>query len=56
MSILKSVSSDIHDLVLCGYTDKEIAKSTGFELSIIQHIIDYWRKTIKNDLYDRHFY
>lgn len=47
MGILKTVSEDIKLLVLDGYSDKEIARTTGFELLIIKHIIDYHRKDLK---------
>ncbi len=47
MGILKSVSLDIEDLIEQGFSDDYIAKSVGMDKSIIQYIIEYFRKEKK---------
>lgn len=47
MGILKTVSIDIEVLVEQGFSDDYIAKSVGMDKSLIQYIIEYFRKEKK---------
>lgn len=57
MGILKPISDDIEKLIDFGYTDKEIAIAVDTELSLIQHIITFFRgekrKTLVNKKHKR---
>jgi len=46
MSILSVVRDDIVELVKSGFSDKEIEKSVGMDLGIIENIIEYIRKDL----------
>ncbi len=47
MGILKTIAEDIRILIEDGYTDREIAGAVGFDISVIKHIIDYYRNQIE---------
>lgn len=47
MGILKTVSIDIEVLVEQGFSDDYIAKSVGMDKSLIQYLIEYFRKEKK---------
>ena len=47
MGILKSIASDVEELVDLGYSDKEISVSVGMDKNVIQFMIDYFRNEKK---------
>lgn len=44
MSILKPISDDVDQLVQAGFDDYYICKSVGMEFSVLENIIQYFRK------------
>jgi hypothetical protein len=44
MGILKPISDDIEKLIDFGYTDREISIAVDTDLSLIQHIINFFRQ------------
>ena len=49
MGILSVVRDDIVELVKSGFSDREIEKSVGIDLRVIENIIHYIRKDLSID-------